>query len=288
MIGGISGSGPDLALIHGWGLGSAVWTPVVTALAQRCRVHLIDLPGYGGPESRMDKRPSDTHFQQAHGQSALEDTPCRTPSGAPCSPSDFIQTSAALAASLPDGCLLCGWSLGGMLALQAALLAPQRFSGLILIGSTPSFTQHADWPHAQPPALLDTFSEALGENAATTLQRFIALLNQGDAQARVHGRAMLKQLQASELPATASLLDGLRWLRDVDLRAQIPSITTPTLLIHGERDPLMPLAAAQWLQDKLPQAQLETFAGAAHAPFLADPQRFATLASDFCHAHAAV
>ena len=288
MISRITGSGPDLALIHGWGLGSAAWAPVVEALAQHCRVHLIDLPGYGGPASRMDKRPSHEHCQEPYEQRPLEHTHCRTPSGAPCSPPDFIQTSVALADCLPDGCILCGWSLGGMLALQAALLAPQRFRGLILVGSTPSFTQRADWPHAQPPALLDTFSDAISENAATTLQRFIALLNQGDAQARVHGRAMLKQLLASELPSTASLLDGLGWLRDVDLREQISSITTPTLLIHGERDPLMPLTAAQWLKEKLPQAQLETFAGAAHAPFLADPQRFVALASDFCHANAAV
>ena len=288
MISRITGSGPDLALIHGWGLGSAAWTPVVAALAQRCRVHLIDLPGYGGPESLMDKRPSHEHCQQAHEQSALEDTPCRTPSGEPRSPSDFIETGAALADSLPDGCILCGWSLGGMLALQAALLAPQRCSGLILVGSTPSFTQRADWPHAQPPALLDTFSDAISMDAGAALQRFIALLNQGDAQARVHGRAMLKQLLASELPATASLLDGLRWLRDVDLRARIPSIATPTLLIHGGRDPLMPLAAAQWLKNELPQARLEIFPNAAHAPFLADPERFTTLLSDFCHANAAV
>jgi pimeloyl-ACP methyl ester carboxylesterase len=33
------GSGPDLALVHGWGLGRHAWEPVLEALAQRCRVH---------------------------------------------------------------------------------------------------------------------------------------------------------------------------------------------------------------------------------------------------------
>ncbi|MFZ2854173.1 MAG: alpha/beta fold hydrolase [Rhodocyclaceae bacterium] len=292
MITRIAGNGPDLALIHGWGLGSAVWGPVLDALAQRCRVHLVTLPGYGLPGSRMDQQSSPAPREEAHKQTLSGQALARTPVGAACSPAadaapTFIATAAALAEALDDtlpaGCVLCGWSLGGMLALQTAALAPQRVKGLILVGSTPSFTQRADWPHAQPSALLDTFSAAIGADAASALQRFVALLNQGDAQARQLGRAMIKQLLANGLPDTATLLTGLGWLHDVDLRAQIASIATPTLLIHGERDPLMPLAAAHWLEEQLPQARLEVFAGAAHAPFLADPERFTTLVSDCCH-----
>jgi pimeloyl-[acyl-carrier protein] methyl ester esterase len=244
------GSGPDLALVHGWGLGRHAWEPVLEALAQRCRVHLIDLPGYGTT---------------------------------PASSADFAQTAQALVDELPAGVTLCGWSLGGMLALQAALLAPQKIARLILVGSTPSFMQRDGWLTAQPPALLDTFADAVASDAKTTLQRFIALLNQGDAQARPITRALTGQMLAGALPGTETLTRGLGWLRDVDLRAQIATIATPTLLSHGERDPLMPLAAAQWLKDALPNARLETFAASAHAPFLADPARFTALAGDFCH-----
>ena len=72
----------------------------------------------------------------------------------------------------------------------------------------------------------------------------------------------------------------------LDLRAELASVRTPTLLIHGERDPLMPLGAARWLAQTLPQTRLETFADAAHAPFLHDPDRFTALVGDFCHASA--
>ena len=88
------------------------------------------------------------------------------------------------------------------------------------------------------------------------------------------------------MPDAASLLSGLAWLRDVDLRAEVANVRTPTLLIHGERDPLMPLGAARWLAQTLPQARLETFADAAHAPFLHDLERFTALVGDFCHASA--
>ena len=75
-------------------------------------------------------------------------------------------------------------------------------------------------------------------------------------------------------------------MHDVDLRAQIARITVPTLIIHGENDPLMPVAAAHWLGETLPNAQQVLIPGAAHAPFLGDPERFASLIGEYCHAAA--
>ncbi len=254
------GHGRDLALIHGWGIGKAVWQPVIDKLAQRFRVHLLDLPGYGEPDCSLPV-------------TALTSAPsCDMPS--------FIDTAAALVDTLPAGCILCGWSLGSQLAMQAAVLRPGHFSQLILVASTPRFTQAGDWPHAQTPALLDAFETAVGKDPGSTLKRFIALLNQGDTRSRANARTLALGLSASKLPDAATLVQGLGWLRDVDLRQQLAAIAVPTLLIHGENDPLMPLPAAQWLKEQMPHAHLELFAGAAHAPFLNDPERFAMLIGD--------
>jgi len=284
-VGHVSGHERDLALIHGWGIGKAVWQPVIEDLAQRFRVHLLDLPGYGTPHQRMDKRSWPGPGQQAHEQIACGDVVINSPFDAltnlsSCNMPTFIDTAAALADMLPKGCILCGWSLGGQLAMQAAVLRPGHFSQLVLVASTPRFTQADDWPHAQTPALLDAFETAVGEDPGTTLKRFIALLNQGDIQSRANARRLAHGLSASRLPDAATLIQGLGWLRDVDLRQQLSAIVVPTLLIHGENDPLMPLPAAQWLKDQLPNAHLERFAGAAHAPFLNDPERFAMLIGD--------
>lgn len=248
----------DLALVHGWGIGKAVWQPVIAALSQGCRLHLVDLPGYGG-------------FAQS---------PQRASAG-------FVPTAQALVDLLPTGTALCGWSLGGLLALQAALLAPRHFSRLILVGASPCFAQRADWRCAQPPALLDAFGSAVTADAPLALRRFVTLLNQGDASARaIVGR--LAKLAATP-PTGATLAQGLAWLREVDLRQPLQSagLALPTLLIHGRRDSLIPCAAAAWLHEKLANSQLEIFAAAAHAPFLNDPERFAELTVDFCHAPAA-
>lgn len=251
------GDGPDLALIHGWGIGCSAWDGLLPLLTPRFRVHRVALPGYGA---------------------------AATAKPAP----DFYDTAAALAESLPAGCALCGWSLGAQLAWQASVHAPHRFARLILCGATPAFTQRAGWLPAQPPALLDSFKAALALNPAATRQRFVALFNQGDSQARAITRTLARALAAETPPDTATLLRGLDWLGSVDLRESIARrgsgpANLPTLLIHGEADPLMPLAGAQWLAAALPGARLEVFGGAAHAPFINDPERFARLLSDFCH-----
>jgi len=282
---------PDLVLLHGWGLGSNAWQPALPALQQRFTVHPFSLPGYRRPKELMDKRSTEASSQRPHEQTISGHMPCRSPSGAYSSPTakitlGFARTAEVLAEALPEGSVLCGWSLGGLLAMQTAALAPRRFKRLILVGSTPRFTQHCDWPHAQAAALLSMFSLAVARDATDVLQRFIALLNQGDVQARAISRSMSQRLLADPLPDTATLLAGLDWLRDVDLRPQLARITTPTLLIHGENDPLMPLPAAQWLAQKLPDARLEIVAGAAHAPFLNDPEGFARRLGDFCDAPA--
>lgn len=246
---------PDLVLIHGWGLGPMAWHTALPALEARFTVTSLALPGYGGTPP-----------------------PCPYPS--------FEDTAARLAQSIPPGAYVCGWSLGALLALQIATLNAQRLSGLILVGATASFVQRADWPAAQAPALLDTFCDAVDQDAAGTLQRFAALINQGDTQARAIGRALNRQLQTTAPADDRTLLAGLGWLRDVDLREKIATIETPTLLIHGAHDPLMPLAAGRWLTDHLCNAQLSVMPDAAHAPFLNDPETFAKLIGDYCHAAA--
>jgi pimeloyl-ACP methyl ester esterase len=176
----------------------------------------------------------------------------------------------------PEGAIVCGWSLGAMRALQKSATAAR----LILVAATPRFVQAPGWACAQPPELLDSFATAVATDPQAALRRFAALMNQGDERARNITRQMHELLREG-IPDTATLAAGLAELRDTDLRKSAVAIRQPALLIHGERDPQMPLATAQWLAAHLPDARLEVFAGAAHAPFLAQPDRFAQLVREF-------
>ena len=178
--------------------------------------------------------------------------------------------------AVPAGAVVCGWSLGAMRVLNKSAVATR----LILVGATPRFVQAPDWPCAQPPELLDNFAAAVAADTLVALRRFAALMNQGDERAREITR-WLHELLRERTPDAATLAAGLAELRDTDLRKSVAATRHPTLLIHGEHDPLMPLAAAEWLAAHLPDAHLEVFAGAAHAPFLSQPDRFALLVRQF-------
>ena len=185
----------------------------------------------------------------------------------------------------PAGAIACGWSLGAIRLQKSAVVACNaphgvRLSRLILVGTTPRFVQAPDWPCAQPPELLDSFSAAVAADPKAALRRFAALLNQGDGRARDLTR-QLAGLINERIDDAASLAAGLAELRDSDLRKSAVVERLPTLLIHGERDPLMPLAAAQWLAAQIPDVRLDVFEGCAHAPFLSQPDRFAQRVREF-------
>ncbi|MDR2000688.1 MAG: alpha/beta fold hydrolase [Zoogloeaceae bacterium] len=184
-------------------------------------------------------------------------------------------------APLPVDAIVCGWSLGAMRALRLASEAPARIGKLILVAATPRFVQAPDWPCAQPPELLAGFSAAVAADPQAALRRFAALMNQGDSQARDITRHM-QALWRERIPDEATLAAGLAELGNTDLRNSAAAISLPTLLIHGERDPLVPPAAGRWLAQHLPAAKFESFADAAHAPFIADPNRFVDLIREFC------
>ena len=243
-----TGSLAPLVLLHGWGLDRRVWQPLLPhlqACAPHLPVYLADLPGY-------------------HGSSYAGE--------------DAQAVAHALATQLPPGCTLAGWSLGGMLAQLAATQPGSHIARLVLIGSTSSFVQREGFACAQQPILLSAFAKAVHALPASVLPRFATLSNQGDSRAKAINRQLLALTQPP-LPDQATLLAGLDWLQTLDLRAQAARITQPTLLIHGGRDGLMPLAAAQWLADHLPQAELLTLPDAAHAPFLHDPAQCAAALS---------
>ncbi len=194
---------------------------------------------------------------------------------------DFDAAVDDIAARLPAGCTLGGWSLGAQIALAIAARHPDTVGRLVLIAGTASFVQRDGWPHAMPQPTLAEFTAAIAADAEAMLPRFVGGFNRGDARAKTVTADLLQQ--ADPRPSGAVLASGLRWLRDVDLRPELGMIQAPTLLIHGSADPLMPLGAAEMLAAAIPSATLRLFADCAHAPFTSQPAECLATIRAFLH-----
>ena len=233
-----SGNGHDLVLLHGWGMNSAVWEPVMSQLNTQYRVTCVDLPGHG--------------FSQLDDEEAF-------------ALSDWSQ---AIAGTVPHGAIWLGWSLGGLVALDAAIRQIVDIRGLFMMTATPSFMQRADWPCAMPEKTLTQFADNLKADVKTTLTRFLSLQIQGCDNAR----DLLKQLRSgfSQRPSATyhALETGLGFLRDTDLRHAIQQIDIPSHWVYGNRDTLTPACAADQIATMMKNSTIQTINGAAHVPFL--------------------
>ena len=238
----IFGVGPDLVLLHGWAMHSDIWDGVRDRLAQHFRLHLVDLPGHGS---------------------------------SPACESGTLQCVVDMVAeTLPASCIICGWSLGGQVAVELALRVPERVSKLVLVSATPCFVKRADWQWGMEAATLQLFMKNLKRDYATTLDRFLTLQVRGSSDTA----AVLAQLRASfsqeGKPDEISLQAGLQILLTTDLRKKIDSINQPVILLHGENDVIINPAAARWMHQQLHNSELLMLPGCGHALFLSHPDQF--------------
>ncbi len=229
------GSGPDLVLIHGWAMHGGIFHELAEALSQHCRVHVVDLPGHG--HSRDD-------------DSVLEVADC----------------AERLTVLLPAA-IWIGWSLGGLIAMRAAISQPQAVRGLALISASPRFVVGEHWSDAVALQVFEQFGSELGQDYRRTLDRFLALEVHGDEHAGACLRELKSRLFERGTPRLSALAQGLQILEHTDYRAQLSRISCPNLWLAGSRDRLVPAAAMEWAA-RATGGRFHNVARAGHAPFI--------------------
>ena len=245
-----TGQGRDLVLVHGWGMNAGVWASLVARLEADFRVTVMQLPGHGGSD-----------YDAA--LNSLDDW------------------SNSLLSAAPERAVWLGWSLGGQLAMNAALLAPERVSALILMASTPRFVVGEGWPYALSPDIFLQFSERLLADPAATLSRFLAIQVLGAEQERETLKQLKRAMQHRSEPRAEALADGLRLLLETDLRPAMAQLRLPTLWMLGSRDTLVPRGLVNELPQLQPQAEVRMLEKAAHALFLSHPRACCRLIQGF-------
>ncbi len=238
-----TGSGPDLVLLHGWGLHSDIFGSLASTLSASRRVTSVDLPGHG-------RSPFDPPFH------------------------DLDSLASAIVPGLPAACTLIGWSLGGLVALRLAAMYGSRVRRLVLVATTPRFVAAPDWPHGLMTEVIEEFALQLARDHRAVLNHFLTLQARGDERQRALIRDLRLLLARHDAPQPAALAAGLGILREADLRGEARRVRVPTLVISGEYDRLTPPAAGQFLAAQIPSARHVLVRGASHAPFLSHPGGF--------------
>jgi pimeloyl-[acyl-carrier protein] methyl ester esterase len=237
------GQGPELVLLHGWGMHAGIFDLIRADLTPHYRVTFIDLPGFG-----------------------------RSP--IPSVPYSLDLLRDQVLAVAPEKAHYLGWSLGGLVATKIALDRQERVNKLVTLCSNPRFLQGADWPHAMKPEVIDNFTRALEDDYQATLLRFIAISTMGSETQKEDLKALKERLFVHGTPAPGALRGGLALLHDADLRAQLPSLTVPLLRLYGQLDALVPAKVGPDVQALLPSSPHHVFKHASHAPFLSHKREF--------------
>jgi pimeloyl-ACP methyl ester carboxylesterase/putative sterol carrier protein len=244
-----AGTGAPVVAIHGLGATKASFLATVAALAPRFRVIAIDLPGHGDSSK---------------------------PVGAPYDARWFGDAVVQLLDALElERAHVVGNSLGGRVALEIGLRAPDRVDRLALLAPSMAWRRKRPWapalrlvrpelgvlphaPRAVVERVLDRFMpEARSGWAAAGVDEFLRSFLTPRGRAAFYAAARQIYLEEPEGE------DGF-WPR-------LRELSVPALFVWGRRDSLVPLAFARHVTDAVPAAQhLELDCG--HVPQMERPR----------------
>ncbi|MGS2721084.1 pimeloyl-ACP methyl ester esterase BioH [Paraglaciecola aestuariivivens] len=237
------GQGQPLVFLHGWGVNSGVWQPILGQLAEHFCISTIDLPGYGLNQQQLPE------------------------------PYDLASVAHLVAQHIPENSIVVGWSLGGLVAQKIAIEYPNKLAQLILVCSSPKFSKEGDWPGIEPKVLA-FFMQQLQSDFKKTLERFLAIQAMGSPHAKQDIKIIKQAVQSHPEPNLNALAAGLDMLKNVDLSKQLGQLALPVHVFLGRLDTLVPASLATNLNTIAPNVQVEVLDRTAHAPFITNPQDF--------------
>jgi 2-succinyl-6-hydroxy-2,4-cyclohexadiene-1-carboxylate synthase len=233
---------PTLICLHGFTHTGASWEPVVRSLHRRYRVLAPDIRGHG--------------------------------SAWPRHPVNLDAVLADLAGLLSAPFTLCGYSMGGRLALHAALALGERITRLVLIGASPGLDDPTEREarRAADQALAARLESSTIEEFAAEWARTPVLAGLPEPVAAAAHADRLRNTPAG----LAAALRGLGTGALPPLWDRLGELAIPVSLVVGERD-LKFAAIARRMADALPRAELTIVPGAGHAVHLEAPAAVAAI-----------
>ena len=249
-----------VVLLHGWGLNSGVWQPLLELFNQdkesNYQLITIDLPGFG-INSSVDIQPYSLanvchHIEQVITQPAI----------------------------------YLGWSLGGLIATEMTLKYPEKVLALITVASSPYFVEeeHNNWPGIKE-SVLDSFHKQLAKDTAKTINGFLKIQAMGSPHIRQDLKLITQLVMAHAMPSQKTLADSLALLSHCDLRQKLSTIKKPFLRLYGQNDSLVPKTVIEKINSLAPNSDQHLFNQASHAPFISQLDDFHQVLFSWLESH---
>jgi 3-oxoadipate enol-lactonase len=231
------GAGDPLLMITGWTISCAVFEPVLDHYSEHFECVVYDHRG----SARSSGAPPRSMGALAEGAARM-----LTDLGIPRAH-------------------VCGLSMGGMVAQELALRRPERVRGLILGGTTPG------GPFAPRLGPREIVSIARGSVTERGIRAPLLFSSEFRREQPERVRELLRHFKAHRSSIKAIAAQTLASAR-FDTTSRLGRLRAPTLVMHGERDRLVPLAASRLLAARIPDAELAVVPGAGHAYGLEAPE----------------
>ena len=235
-----------LVLIHGLGASAERWAKVMPLFAENYRVVVPDLIGFGYSDKPL------VDYTPDFFSDFLEKF--------------FIKTNVVRPS-------IVGSSLGGQVSAEYTINHPKNVEKLILV-SPAGVMEHST------PALDAYIMAALYPNEQSAKNAFELMEGSGEEVAEdiVNGFVERMQLPNAKLAFMSTIL-GLKNSKLVS--SKLESLSTPTLVIWGSDDPVIPITHSEIFVSSINNCRLCKMDGCGHTPYVQDPQTFSNKVLQF-------
>jgi pimeloyl-ACP methyl ester carboxylesterase len=184
-----------------------------------------------------------------------------------------------------EGATVVGNSMGGFIAVEAVTATPGRFDRLVLVSAAGILNT---WnPEARATATAWAWKE-FGPHFADRGRQIVSRPRAREVvfrpfvryPRRLRAELLFEQISGG-LERAAGFGDALQALIRHDIRERLGAIELPTMIVWGQSDRVIPMAAALSYHRRIPHSRLEVFERTGHVPQLERPARFNALLDDF-------
>ncbi|WP_289078065.1 3-oxoadipate enol-lactonase [uncultured Thalassospira sp.] len=236
---------PVLVFSNSLGTDLRIWDDVVAALSERFNIVTYDKRG--------------------HGLSGIGDAPYDIALHA----NDLIGLLDHLGL---DKVIICGLSVGGLIAQKVTQLQPERVRGLILCDTAPKLGDYNGW-NTRIEAIKADGIDVLGD---AIMERWLSPMFRKDRplETAMYRDMLVRTTEAGYIGTCVALRDG-------DLREAAGKIAVPTLCICGSDDLATPPAVVREMATMIPNAEFELIDGVGHLPCIETPELLTRLIDRF-------